>query len=185
MIDDVLLDAEDRMQKTIDALQRELAGIRTGRAHPGLIERLEVDYYGTATPLNQIAGISAPEARMLVVQPWDRGSLNSIEKAIRGSDLGLNPTNDGQLIRITIPPLTEERRKSLVKVVRNTVEENRIAVRNIRRDALSQVKELLHAKEIGEDDERRAEHQVQELTNQYVGEADEIGKHKENEVLEV
>jgi ribosome recycling factor len=185
MIDDVLLDAEDRMIKTIDALKRELSGIRTGRAAPGLIERLEVDYYGTATPLNQISGISAPEARLLVVQPWDRGAVGAIEKAIRSSDLGLNPTNDGQLIRIAIPALTEERRKSLVKVVRNKVEESRIALRNIRRDGVSQIKELLKEKEIGEDDEHRGAQQIQDLTDRYIGEADKIGKQKEDEVLEV
>lgn len=185
MIDDILLDAEDRMEKTIDALKRELSGIRTGRAAPGLIEHLHVEYYGTPTPLNQLAGISAPEPRMLVVQPWDRGSLGIIEKAIRSSDLGLNPTNDGQLIRIAIPPLTEERRKSLVRVVRAKVEEDRVALRNVRRDAVSHIKDLMKEKEIGEDDERRGEQQIQELTDRFVAEADEIGKQKEDEVLEV
>ena len=185
MIEDVLADAEGRMTKTLDNLQRELAGIRTGRASPGLIERLEIDYYGTPTPLNQVAGISAPEPRLLVVQPWDRSAMAAIEKAIRSSELGLNPTNDGQVIRIAIPPLTEERRKALVRVVRQKVEESRVAIRNIRRDALAQVKELLQEKLIGEDDERRAEQQVQELTNRYINEADKIGKNKEAEVLEV
>jgi len=185
VIEDVLADAEDRMTKTLDNLQRELAGIRTGRASPGLIERLEIDYYGTPTPLNQVAGISAPEPRLLVVQPWDRSAMAAIEKAIRSSELGLNPTNDGQVIRIAIPPLTEERRKALVRVVRQKVEESRVAIRNIRRDALAQVKELLQEKLIGEDDERRAEQQVQELTNRYINEADKIGKNKEAEVLEV
>jgi len=150
-----------------------------------LIERLEIDYYGTPTPLNQVAGISAPEPRLLVVQPWDRSAMAAIEKAIRSSELGLNPTNDGQVIRIAIPPLTEERRKALVRVVRQKVEESRVAIRNIRRDALAQVKELLQEKLIGEDDERRAEQQVQELTNRYINEADKIGKNKEAEVLEV
>ena len=185
MVGEILADAEDRMQKTIEALRRELSGIRTGRASPGLIERLEVDYYGTATPLNQLAGIGAPEARLLVVQPWDRGSMGAIEKAIRSSELGLNPTNDGQLIRIAIPALTEERRKSLVRVVRQKVEDDKVAIRNIRRDALNDIKELLKEKMIGEDDERRAEHETQELTNRFIGEADKIGKHKEDEVLEV
>lgn len=185
MIQDVLADAEDRMQKTLDALRRELAGIRTGRATPGLIERIEVNYYGTPTPLNQLASISAPEARLLVVQPWDRNAIASIEKALRSSELGLNPSNDGQVIRIAVPPLTEERRKQLVKIVRQTVEESRVAIRNIRRDALAQVKSLLQEKQIGEDDERRAEHQIQELTNRYITEAEKIGKHKEDEVLEV
>ena len=185
MMGEILRDAEDRMHKTIDALRRELSGIRTGRASPGLIERLEIEYYGTPTPLNQLAGISAPEARLLVVQPWDRGSMGMIEKAIRSSELGLNPTNDGQVIRIAIPALTEERRKSLVRVVRQKVEDDRVALRNIRRDALTDIKELLKEKMIGEDDERRAEHQMQELTNRYIAEADKIGKHKEDEILEV
>ncbi len=185
MIDDILLDAEDRMEKTIVALKRELSGIRTGRAAPGLIEHLDVEYYGTPTPLNQLAGISAPEPRLLVVQPWDRGSLGIIEKSIRSSDLGLNPTNDGQLIRIAIPALTEERRKSLVRVVRAKVEEDRVALRNIRRDAVAQIKDLMKEKQIGEDDERRGEQQIQELTDRFVSEADKIGKQKEDEVLEV
>lgn len=185
MIEDILLDAEDRMEKTIDALKRELSGIRTGRASPGLIEHLDVEYYGTPTPLNQLAGISAPEPRLLVVQPWDRGSLGIIEKAIRSSDLGLNPTNDGQLIRIAIPPLTEERRKSLVRVVRSKVEEDRVALRNIRRDAVSHIKDLMKEKQVSEDDERRGEQQVQDLTDRFIAEADKIGKQKEDEVLEV
>ncbi|MGA7669442.1 MAG: ribosome recycling factor [Nitrolancea sp.] len=185
MTDDILLDAEDRMEKTIVALRRELSGIRTGRAAPGLIEHLDVEYYGTPTPLNQLAGISAPEPRLLVVQPWDRGSLGIIEKAIRSSDLGLNPTNDGQLIRIAIPALTEERRKSLVRVVRAKVEEDRVALRNIRRDAVAQIKDLMKDKQIGEDDERRGEQQIQDLTDRFVSEADTIGKQKEDEVLEV
>lgn len=185
MLGEIMADAEDRMHKTIDALRRDLSGIRTGRASPGLIERLEVEYYGTPTPLNQLAGISAPEARLLVVQPWDRGSMGVIEKAIRSSELGLNPTNDGQLIRIAIPALTEERRKSLVRVVRQKVEEDKVALRNVRRDAMADIKELMKEKMIGEDDERRAEHDLQEITNRYIGEADKIGKHKEDEVLEV
>ncbi|HEU5425220.1 MAG TPA: ribosome recycling factor [Nitrolancea sp.] len=185
MLREILADADDRMKKTIDALRRELSGIRTGRAAPGLIERLDVDYYGTSTPLNQLAGISAPEARLLVVQPWDRGSMGAIEKAIRSSDLGLNPTNDGQLIRIAIPALTEERRKSLVRVVRQKVEEDKVALRNVRRDAMADIKELQKEKLIGEDEERRAEHELQEVTNRFIGEADKIGKHKEDEVLEV
>ena len=135
--------------------------------------------------LNQLAGISAPEPRLLVVQPWDRGSLGIIEKAIRSSDLGLNPTNDGQLIRIAIPALTEERRKSLVRVVRAKVEEDRVALRNIRRDAVAQIKDLMKDKQIGEDDERRGEQQIQDLTDRFVSEADTIGKQKEDEVLEV
>lgn len=185
MIDDILSDAEDRMRKAIEALKRELATIRTGRANPILIERLEVNYYGTPTPLNQVAGISAPEPRMLVVQPWDRGAIAAIEKALRTSELGFNPSNDGQVIRIAIPPLTEERRRELVRLARQKVEEGRVSIRNIRRDAVTSLKERAKEKLIGEDDERRGEQQVQELTNRYIHEADVIGKRKEDEILEV
>jgi len=185
MIKDVMDDAEVRMGKAIDALRRDLATIRTGRASPSLVERLPVDYYGSSTPLNQLAGISVPEPRMLVIQPWDRGSMAAIEKAIRKSELSLNPTNDGQVVRIAIPPLTEERRKQLVKLVHGHVEEGKVALRNIRRDAMAHVKELLSEKLIGEDDERRAEQQVDELTKRYVSDAERVGKTKELEVLEV
>jgi ribosome recycling factor len=185
MIKDVMDDAEVRMGKAIDALRRDLATIRTGRASPSLVERLPVDYYGSSTPLNQLAGISVPEPRMLVIQPWDRGSMAAIEKAIRQSELGLNPNNDGQVVRIAIPPLTDERRKQLVKLVHGHVEEGKIALRNIRRDAMTHVKQLLAEKLIGEDDERRAEQQVDELTKRYVSDAERVGKTKEQEVLEV
>jgi ribosome recycling factor len=185
MIQDVMDDAEVRMGKAIDALRRDLATIRTGRASPSLVERLPVEYYGSSTPLNQLAGISVPEPRMLVIQPWDRGSMAAIEKAIRKSELGLNPTNDGQVVRIAIPALTEERRKQLVKLVHGHVEEGKVALRNIRRDAVTHVKELLAEKLIGEDDERRAEQQVDELTKRYVSDAERVGKAKEQEVLEV
>ena len=185
MINDVMEDAEVRMRKAIDALRRDLATIRTGRASPSLVERLPVDYYGSSTPLNQLAGISVPEPRLLVIQPWDRGSMAAIEKALRKSELGLNPTNDGQVVRIAIPPLTEERRKQLVKLVHGHVEEGKVALRNIRRDAVTHVKELLTEKLIGEDDERRAEQQVDELTKRYVSDAERVGKAKEQEVLEV
>jgi ribosome recycling factor len=185
MIKDVMDDAEVRMGKAIDALQRDLGSIRTGRASPTLVERLSVDYYGSSTPLNQLAGISVPEPRLLVIQPWDRGSMPAIEKAILKSELGLNPSNDGQVIRIAIPALTEERRKQLVKLVHGHVEEGKVALRNIRRDAMAHVKELLSEKLIGEDDERRAEQQVDDLTKRFVSEADKVGKSKEQEVLEV
>ena len=185
MIKDIIADAESRMEKAIEALRRDLGTIRTGRASPSLVERLQVEYYGSSTPLNQLAGISVPEPRLLVIQPWDRGSMAAIEKAIRKSELGLNPTNDGQVIRIGIPPLTEERRKQLVKLVHSHVEEGKVAVRNIRRDAMSHVKDLMSEKMIGEDDERRAEHQVEDMTRRFVEEADRVGKTKEQEVLEV
>ena len=184
MIKDVMDDAEVRMGKAIDALRRDLGTIRTGRASPSLVERLTVDYYGSSTPLNQLAGISVPEPRLLVIQPWDRGSMAAIEKAIMKSELGLNPTNDGQVVRIAIPPLTEERRKQLVKLVHGHVEEGKVALRNIRRDAMTNVKELMSEKLIGEDDERRAEQQVDELTKRYVSDAERVGKSKEQEVLE-
>jgi ribosome recycling factor len=185
MIQDVLSDAESRMGKAMDALRRDLGTIRTGRASPSLVERLTVEYYGTPTPLNQVAGISVPESRLLVIQPWDRGSIAAIEKAIQKSELGLNPTNDGQVIRIAIPSLTEERRKQLVKLVHSHVEEGKVAVRNIRRDAMSHVRDLMNEKEISEDDERRAEHQVDDLAKRFIDEAEKIGKAKENEVLEI
>lgn len=185
MIKEVMDDAESRMGKAIDALQRDLSTIRTGRASPALVDRLVVDYYGSATPLNQLAGISVPESRLLVIQPWDKGSMPAIEKAILKSELGLNPSNDGQVIRIAIPPLTAERRKQMVKLVHGHVEDAKVAVRNIRRDAVTQVKELLSEKMIGEDDERRAEQQVDDLTKRFVNDADSVGKGKEQEVLEV
>jgi ribosome recycling factor len=185
MIQDVLADAESRMGKAMDALRRDLGTIRTGRASPSLVERLTVEYYGTPTPLNQLAGISVPEPRLLVIQPWDRGTIGAIEKAIQRSELGLNPSNDGQVIRIAIPPLTEERRKQLVKLVHNHVEEGKVAVRNIRRDAMSHVRDLMNERMISEDDERRAEHQVDDLSKRFTDEADKIGKAKEHEVLEV
>ncbi|MBA3450000.1 MAG: ribosome recycling factor [Chloroflexia bacterium] len=184
MIKDVMDDAEIRMGKAIDALQRDLGSIRTGRASPSLVERLTVDYYGSATPLNQLAGISVPEPRLLVIQPWDRGSMPAIEKAILKSEFGLNPTNDGQVIRIAIPALTEERRKQMVKLVHGHVEEGKVALRNIRRDAMASVKDLMSEKLIGEDDERRAEQQVDELTKRFVHEAEQVGRSKEHEVLE-
>ena len=143
MIQDVLADAESRMGKAMDALRRELGTIRTGRASPSLVDRLTVEYYGTPTPLNQLAGVSVPEPRLLVIQPWDRGTIGAIERAIQKSELGLNPSNDGQLIRIGIPALTEERRKQLVRLVHNHVEEGKVAVRNIRRDAIGNVRDLL------------------------------------------
>jgi ribosome recycling factor len=185
MIQDVLADAESRMKKAMDALRSHLNGIRTGRASPTLLDRVQVDYYGTPTPLNQLSSINVPEPRLLVIQPWDRGTIPAIERAILKSDLGLNPSNDGQVIRLAIPPLTEERRKQLVKLVHQNVEEAKIAVRNIRRDATGHLREFGSAGEISENDERRAEHQVDDLTKRFVEEADKIGKGKEHEVLEV
>lgn len=185
MIDEIKQDAEKRMQGAMEALSRDLSGIRTGRASPALVDRLTVDYYGTPTPIYQIAGVSAPEPRLLVIQPWDKGAVQSIEKAIVQSDLGLNPNVDGSLIRLPIPQLTEERRQELVKVVRSKVEESKVAVRNVRRDAMDNVKELLKEKMIAEDDERRAEQEIQKITDTYIQQADELGQKKEAEILEV
>jgi ribosome recycling factor len=185
MIEDILLDAELRMGKAMEALQTNLTSVRTGRASPALVERIHVDYYGASTPLNQLAGISAPEARLLVIQPWDKGSIGPIEKAIMTSDLGLTPNNDGQVIRLNIPMLTEERRKQMVKTVHSLVEDGKVAVRNIRRDAVSHARGLLNRKEISEDDERRALTELDTLTKRFTDEADKIGKAKEAEVLEV
>ncbi len=185
MLNDVKADAESRMKKAVEALQRELSSVRTGRASPALVERVEVDYYGAMTPLNQLAGITVPEARLLVIQPWDKGSIRAIEKAIQMADLGVNPTNDGDVIRIAIPALTEERRKEMVKSVWSKVEDARVAIRNIRRDAISQVKELAQEKMISEDEERRGEQDIQDLTDKYIAQAEKTGKEKEEDVLEV
>ena len=185
MIQDVLNDAESRMKKAMDALRSHLTGIRTGRASPSLLDRVSVEYYGTPTPLNQLSSISVPEPRLLVIQPWDRGTIPAIEKAILKSDLGLNPSNDGQVIRLAIPPLTEERRKQMVKLVHSNVEEAKVSVRNIRRDAAAHLHEFGKNGEISENDERRAEHQIDDLTKRFVEEADKIGKAKEHEVLDV
>lgn len=185
MIGETLADAEQRMTKAIEALRRELATIRTGRASPGLVEHLRVDYYGTPTPLKQLATISVPEARLLTIQPWDKGALGAIEKAIQKSDLGLNPSNDGSLIRLVIPQLTEDRRKDLVKLVHKKVEEGRVAIRNVRRDAHELLRDLLREKEISEDEEHRAQEQLQKITDRFIHQADEVGKEKEQELLEV
>ena len=185
MVEDVIADAESRMAKALDALRRDLSTVRTGRANPALLDRITVEAYGTISPLNQVAGISVPEPRMLVIQPWDKNTIPAIEKAIQKSDIGITPSNDGQIIRIALPPLTEERRKQLVKVVHSHIEDAKVAIRNIRRDAMSSVKELMGEKMISENDERRAEGQVTELTKKFADEADRIGKAKEHEVMEV
>lgn len=185
MIEDVIAETSSRMRKALEALQRDLTTVRTGRASPSLIERVPVEQYGTELPLNQLGTVAAPEARLLTVMPWDKSSIGAIEKALRKSDLGLNPTNDGNLIRIAIPPLTEERRRALVKVVHAKLEEARVALRNIRRDAMTQAREFKDEKLISEDDERRAEKEIQELTNKFISQAEQIGKDKEREVMAV
>ena len=185
MIQDVMSDADGRMAKALDALRHNLSSVRTGRANPSILDRVMVDFYGASSPINQLASISVPESRMLVIQPWDKGSIGAIEKAIMKSDLGVTPSNDGQVIRIALPPLTEERRKQMVKIVHQQVEEAKVSIRNVRRDAISNIKELMNEKLISENDERRGEHQVDELTKKHTDEADKIGKAKEAEVLEV
>jgi ribosome recycling factor len=185
MVDEVLQDATTRMDKSIEATRHEFNTVRTGRASAALLDRITIDYYGQQTPLKQLATINAPEARLLTVQPFDPSSIKAIERAIQESDLGLTPANDGKLIRLPIPQLTEERRKELVKVVRNMAEEGRIAVRNIRRDAMHHLKDAVHEGEIGDDEERRAEDRVQRLTDEHVHAIDELLKHKEAEIMEV
>ena len=185
MIDEVLEELRERMQKSVEALQDDLMSIRTGRASPALVERLPVEYYGTPTPLNQMASIAAPEPRLLVIRPWDPSSLGDIERAILKSDLGLTPMNDGMLIRLSIPRLTEERRRELVKVVSRRVEEARIAIRNLRRDSLQDLKDFEKEKMIPEDDFFRGKDKVQELTDEFIEKIDDIGRRKEEEVMEI
>ncbi len=185
MLDVIYSDAEEKMSKAIVAFQRELSSLRAGRASPSLLDRVEVDYYGIPTPLNQLAGVTAPEARLLVVQPWDKQALPDIEKAILKSDLGLTPTNDGNVIRLTIPQLTEERRKDLVKFVRKKAEEGKVSVRNIRRDANEEIKQLEKDSDISEDESRRAQDRIQELTDTKIEEIDQILAAKEKEMMEV
>ncbi|HLJ03352.1 MAG TPA: ribosome recycling factor [Solirubrobacteraceae bacterium] len=185
IIDDLLADAGERMTKSVEAMRHEFGTVRTGRASPGLLDRIHVDYYGAVTPLKQLATISAPEARLLTVQPYDRSSIKAIERAIMESDVGLTPNNDGNLIRLSVPELTEERRKQLVKVVRHIAEEGRVAIRNIRRDVMHDLRELKDAGEAGSDDEHRAEVELQKLTDARITELDELLKVKEAEILEV
>jgi ribosome recycling factor len=185
LIDDLLADAREHMNKSVDATRGKFGSIRTGRATPALLDRITVDYYGTQTPLKQLATISAPEARLLTVQPYDKSSIKAIERSIQESDLGLTPNNDGAIIRLQVPELTEERRKQLVKVVRGLAEEGKVAVRNIRRDVMHDLRELRDAGEAGSDDEHRAEDALQKLTDEKVHELDSLVKGKEEEILEV
>lgn len=185
MVDDILEDARSRMKKSVEALREELVTLRTGRASPALVQHLPVDYYGTPTPLIQIAGITAPEPRLLVIQPWDLSALKNIERAILTSDLGLTPTTDGRVIRLAIPYLTEERRRELVKRVKQRVEACKVALRNIRREAVDDLEEAKKEKMISEDDLYRAKDDLQELTEEFYGLADEVGQAKEEEIMEV
>ncbi|HEY7632430.1 MAG TPA: ribosome recycling factor [Thermoleophilaceae bacterium] len=185
LIDELLADAGERMQKSVEATRNEFSTVRTGRASPHLLDRIDVDYYGAVTPLRQLANISASEARLLTVTPYDKSSIKSIEKSIMESDIGLTPSNDGSVIRLTIPELTEERRKELVKVVHGIAEEGRVAIRNVRRDIMHDLRELKKEGEVGEDEERRAESELQKLTDKRVGEIDSFLSGKEEEILEV
>ncbi len=184
MIEDVYKDAKERMQKTLKVLEHDLSKIRTGRASASLVEEIMVDYYGTLTPLNQLASISVPESRLIVIQPWDPSVLSAIEKAIlKSSELGLTPTNDGKVIRLSIPALTEERRKELVKVVKKTGEEAKVAVRQVRRDANEELRKMKKNKEISEDDFHRAQEEVQKITDEFIKKVDELIQKKEDEIM--
>lgn len=185
MTDDVLKDAEERMQSAVAAARKSFSSVRTGRANTSLLDRVTVDYYGTPTPLNQLATVSVPEPRLLVVQPWDKSQIAAVEKAILQSDLGLTPTSDGSVIRIAIPQLTEERRRELVRLVRKDAEERRVVIRNVRRDANEMLKSLEKEKEISEDEARRAQERVQELTDRYIQQIDQLLEAKEQEIMEV
>jgi ribosome recycling factor len=185
MVKDVMKDTEDHMKGAIEATKREFQAVRTGRANPNLLDRVLVDYYGTATPLNQMASVSSPDARVLVVQPWDKSALSAIEKALQKADLGLNPVNDGSLIRLPIPQLTEERRKELVKVIKKEAEEKRIVIRNLRRDANDKMKALEKADSISEDEAKKGLDDIQKLTDRYIIEIDKLLEQKEKEIMEV
>jgi ribosome recycling factor len=185
MLKELQIEAEERMKGAVEALEEDLAGIRTGRASPALVERLPVEYYGMPTPLMQLATISVPESRMLLIRPFDAATLRNIERAIQASDLGLTPNNDGKVIRLNLPPLTEERRHDLVKLVHNRLEEARVAVRNVRRDGIKDLREFEHEKLISEDDLEEGEDNLQKLTDKYIELVNEVGVHKEKEIMEV
>jgi ribosome recycling factor len=182
---DIRRSAEQKMQKTVEALKHDLAKIRTGRAHPGLLDHIHVDYYGSMVPLSQVAQVGLGDARTITVQPWEKKMVAAVEKAIRDSDLGVNPASHGDVIRVPMPPLTEERRRELTKVVRHEGENARVAVRNTRRDAITYLKDMLKKREVSEDDERRAQDDIQKLTDRFVAEIDKVVAEKEKEVLTV
>lgn len=185
MADDIFADAERRMQKAVEVLRHDLSAVRTGRASASLLERIQIDYYGAPTPINQVATISVPDARMLVIQPWDRKLLTDIEKAIQRSDLGINPSNDGQVIRLNIPPLNEERRREMVKTVDKKLDEHKVAIRNIRRDCQDKLRDREKKKEISEDELKRSTEKLQKLTDRFIDEMEKVGKNKKLEILEV
>ncbi len=184
-VETALRDADHKMKRAIDVTREEMSGVRTGRASPAILNRLTVDYYGAPTPLNQLASFSVPEPRLLVIQPFDRNAMSQIERAIMQSDLGLTPSNDGNVIRLAFPPLTEERRKELIKLVRERAEEGRVAIRNVRRHSKDELERLQKGGEISEDDLNRSEKELQKLTDRYVGEIEELLGHKEKELMEV
>ena len=185
MIDDTLLEAEEKMEKAVSVTKEDLATVRTGRANPTMFSKILVDYYGTKTPLNQLASFHVPEPRMAIITPYDKSSLGAMERAIRDSDLGVNPTNDGTIIRVVFPQLTEERRREMIKVAHHKAEDGRVAIRNVRRHAKAALDRLARDGEAGEDDVRRAEKELEEVTHRYVAHIDELLKHKETELLEV
>jgi ribosome recycling factor len=185
MLKDIYKEAESRMKGAVQALEEDLAGIRTGRASPALVEKLPVEYYGTQTPLLQLASINVPEPRSLMIRPFDASTLKAIDRAIRTSDLGLTPNNDGKAIRLNLPPLTEERRRDLVKVVHNRVEEARVAVRNVRRDSIKDLREFEQEKLISEDDRDKGETEIQKITDRFIADVNGVGERKEKEILEV
>ena len=185
MAADIFEDAERRMQKAVEALRQDLSSIRTGRASASLVERIQIDYYGAPTPINQVSQISVPEARLIVIQPYERKLLTDIEKAIQKSDLGINPNNDGQVIRLNIPPLNEERRREMVKTPHKKLDEHKVAIRNVRRDAQDKLRDREKKKEISEDELKRSSERLQKLTDRYIDEMDKVGKSKELEILEV
>jgi ribosome recycling factor len=182
---EILLNADAKMRKAVEALRKDLASLRTGRATPALVDQIRVEYYGVPTPLNQVATITVPEARLIVIQPWDKSVLTKIEKAILKSDLGVNPVNDGNVLRLQIPPLTEERRKQLVKMVRKRVEEGRVALRNLRREAMEELREQEKNKKLSQDEHKRALEQLQRLTDSFISQVEQIGQSKETELMEV
>ncbi|MFD1148943.1 ribosome recycling factor [Saccharothrix hoggarensis] len=185
MIDETLLDAEEKMEKAVSVAKEDLASVRTGRANPSMFSRIVVEYYGSPTPLNQLASVAIPEARMAVIKPYDASQLNAVEKAIRDSDLGVNPSNDGSIIRVVIPQLSEERRREMVKVAKGKGEDAKVSIRNIRRKAKEELDRLVKDGEVGEDDGSRAEKELENVTHRYVAQVEELVKHKEAELLEV
>jgi ribosome recycling factor len=185
VIDETLLDAEEKMEKAVSVAKEDLASVRTGRATPSMFARIVVEYYGSPTPLNQLASVAIPEARMAVIKPYDQSQLNSVEKAIRDSDLGVNPSNDGTVIRVVIPQLSEERRREMVKVAKGKGEDAKVSIRNIRRKAKEELDRLVKDGEVGEDEGTRAEKELENVTHRYVAQVDELVKHKEAELLEV